>query len=198
MTMDHASATNAASDRRAVAASGRTATTLARADGAGAAGCRPGSAGVPHGSAGPRLADIEGEILIGRPMEDVFDFVADERNEPLYNPLIVSVEKLTAGPVGPGTRYWATTRAISRTIAMTIETTGYKRPLLLASSTQMSPMSIHGTLTFEPVPDGTWLRWSWQVHPHGLLRLLTPAIIRRGRRQELAAWASLKRYLEAA
>jgi hypothetical protein len=81
---------------------------------------------------------------------------------------------------------------------MTIETTGYKRPLLLASSTQMSLMSIHGTLTFEPVPEGTRLRWSWQVHLHGLFRLLMPAVIRRGRRQELAAWASLKRYLEAA
>src|ERR1035441_4239252 len=196
--MDHASATNAASGRRAVAASGRTATTLPRADGAGAVGgglgCRPGSAGVPHGSAVPRPADIEGEILIGRPIEDVFDFVADERNEPLYNPLIVSVAKLTAGPVGPGTRYRATTRAMGRTTAMTIETTGYKRPLLLASSTQMSLMSIHGTLTFEPVPEGTRLRWSWQVHLHGLFRLLMPAGLRRGGRQEAGGRGRLQRH----
>jgi hypothetical protein len=28
------------------------------------------------------MAHIEGEILIRRPVEEVFDFVADERNEP--------------------------------------------------------------------------------------------------------------------
>jgi hypothetical protein len=32
------------------------------------------------------MADINGEIIIHRPVEEVFDFVADERNEPRYNP----------------------------------------------------------------------------------------------------------------
>ena len=32
------------------------------------------------------MAKIEGQILIGRPVEEVFDFVADSRNEPQYNP----------------------------------------------------------------------------------------------------------------
>jgi len=30
------------------------------------------------------MAQIEGEIIIGRPSEVVFDFVADERNEPSF------------------------------------------------------------------------------------------------------------------
>ena len=67
---------------------------------------------------------FEGEILIRRPVEDVFDFSADKRNEPLYNPLLVSAEKLTAGPVGPGTRYRATARSMGRTAVMIIETAG--------------------------------------------------------------------------
>jgi hypothetical protein len=29
---------------------------------------------------------IMGDIVIDRPVEDVFHFVADERNEPTYNP----------------------------------------------------------------------------------------------------------------
>jgi hypothetical protein len=29
------------------------------------------------------MARIEGAIMINRPVEEVFDFVADERNEPL-------------------------------------------------------------------------------------------------------------------
>ena len=43
--------------------------------------------------------DIEGEILIARPVGEVFDFVADERNEPLYNPQLTAAKKITAGPL---------------------------------------------------------------------------------------------------
>ena len=38
---------------------------------------------------------IEGEITIGRPIEEVFDFVADERNEPQFNAKIASAELLS-------------------------------------------------------------------------------------------------------
>jgi hypothetical protein len=41
------------------------------------------------------MAKIEGEILIGRPVAKVFDFVADPRNEPQYNPAMAAVELLT-------------------------------------------------------------------------------------------------------
>jgi hypothetical protein len=51
------------------------------------------------------MAKIEGEILIGRPVEEVFDFVADQSNEPQYNPQMVRAEKITPGPVGTGTKF---------------------------------------------------------------------------------------------
>jgi hypothetical protein len=35
------------------------------------------------------VAHIEGEIVIDRPVEEVFDVVADERNEPRYNPRLL-------------------------------------------------------------------------------------------------------------
>jgi hypothetical protein len=39
---------------------------------------------------------IEGDVIIERPVDEVFDFVADERNEPRYNPCILAV----ANPMG--------------------------------------------------------------------------------------------------
>ena len=50
-----------------------------------------------------RMTTIKGSILIRRPVEEVFDYVADERNEPGYNPQLRSVEKTTPGPIGVGT-----------------------------------------------------------------------------------------------
>lgn len=32
------------------------------------------------------MGRISGEILIKRQVEEVFDYVADQRNEPIYNP----------------------------------------------------------------------------------------------------------------
>jgi hypothetical protein len=51
------------------------------------------------------MARIEGEILIDRPVDVVFDYVADQSNEPQYNPQMVRAEKITAGPVREGTRF---------------------------------------------------------------------------------------------
>jgi hypothetical protein len=52
------------------------------------------------------------------------------------------------------------------------------------------------TLTFDPVPAGTRMRWWWDITPRDLLRLVRPLVARLGQRQERANWAGLKRYLE--
>ena len=142
------------------------------------------------------MANIQGEIVIKRPPDVVFDCVADERNAPRYNPRMLSVEKLSEGEIGLGTRFRAETGRASRTTEMVIEFTAYERPCRLASSTRMTSVDIRGSLTFDPVPEGTLMRWQWEVRPHGALRLLTPLIVFLGRRQEQAVWAGLKRLLE--
>ena len=79
---------------------------------------------------------------------------------------------------------------------MTTENTGYNRPRRLASTTRLSTMDIEGTLTFDPVPTGTRMRWSWEVWPRGLLKLTAPVVARNGARQERALWIGLNRVLE--
>ncbi|HEX6580759.1 MAG TPA: SRPBCC family protein [Actinomycetota bacterium] len=140
---------------------------------------------------------VEGEIVIHRPVEEVFDFVADERNEPLYNPRMLHAEQTSPGPVGLGTRFSAEMRSAGRTVKMTIKNTGYERPRRLAVRTHLANMDIEGDLRFEPLADGTRMRWLWHLKPRGALRLMTPLITRIGRRQEQTIWASLKRVLEA-
>ena len=135
---------------------------------------------------------IEGEILIKRSVEDVFDFVADERNEPSYNPRMLRAEKTTPGPIAAGTRFSAETRTMGRTAEMTIEWTAYERPRRLASSTRMSTMKIHGALTFDAVPEGTRMHWSWELETRGRFKLIAPIIVRMGRRQEMTVWTNLK------
>jgi hypothetical protein len=69
------------------------------------------------------MARIEGDVVINRPVEEVFDFVADQRNEPRYNPRMLRAEKISPGPIGLGTRFRAETRTMRGSAEMTIECT---------------------------------------------------------------------------
>lgn len=79
---------------------------------------------------------------------------------------------------------------------MVVEVTGYERPSWLASVTRSSTMETEGALTFESIPGGTRMRWSWDVRPRGLLRLIGPIVGAIGRTQERRIWGGLKRLLE--
>jgi hypothetical protein len=128
----------------------------------------------------------------------VFDYVADQSNEPQYNPRMVRAEKITPGPVGKGTQFRSAVASIGRTAEMLIECTGYDRPTLFAPTTTMAQADISYLLMFEPAAAGTRMRWSGQVRPEGFFRLLGPVISWLGTRQERRIWASLKQHLEAA
>ena len=143
------------------------------------------------------MVHIHGDIVINRPPEEVFDVVADTTNEPQYNPRMHHAEQITNGPIGVGTRFHAATDSMGRPVDMVIEITDYHRPQTLSSTTHMTAMDLHGTLTFDPDPQGTRMRWSWHLQPDGALKLLSPLIATIGRRQEHTIWTGLKHHLEA-
>jgi Polyketide cyclase / dehydrase and lipid transport len=143
------------------------------------------------------VSRITGEILIDRPIDAVFDFVADERNEPLYNSTLLHSDKVTDGPVGVGTRFHASHKSAGRAVEMDVEITAYDRPRQMASRTTMSWSEIEGELAFESVGNTTRMRWAWDVRPKGMANLLRPLIGAIGRRSERACWEGLKHYLES-
>jgi Polyketide cyclase / dehydrase and lipid transport len=144
------------------------------------------------------MTRIAGEIVIERPVDAVFDYVADQTNEPDYNPAMVLAEKLTEGPVRQGTRFRSAVAAGRRRAEMLIEYTRYERPSLLESAITMPQADFSYELRFEPVAAGTRMRWAGQVWPKGRWRLLGPAIKWLGTRQERRIWAAMKQHLETA
>jgi hypothetical protein len=59
---------------------------------------------------------------------------------------------------------------------MTIEVVDYDRPGRLATSTRSSYMDADGTLAFDQVEGGTWMRWSWEMRLRGAMRVLSPLL----------------------
>ena len=139
---------------------------------------------------------VQGDIVINRPIDEVFDFAADERNEPMYNPQMTSAEMVTQGPVGLGSKFHSVMTGVGRGAVMTIELTEFDRPRRLGSATHLSSMDINGTLLFEAQGQGTKMTWIWNIEPRGFYKLIGPIMRRFGERQELANWTGMKKVLE--
>ncbi|HSK54080.1 MAG TPA: SRPBCC family protein [Jiangellales bacterium] len=143
------------------------------------------------------MAHISGEVTIDAPVDEVFDMVADERNEPRYNPRIARVEKVSAGPVGRGTRFVAEPKSMGTKGEMVLEVLEYDRPHRLRNLVRSSYMQVDGTLSFDEVDGGTRLRWDWDMGLVGRMRVLSPALAVIGPGWERRNWVGLKRYMES-
>ncbi len=66
-------------------------------------------------------------VFIRRPVEEVFDFVADFEHEPQWNPLLASLCKTSPGPIGVGTTWEERVRLLHVTLVQSRRTLGYRR-----------------------------------------------------------------------
>jgi len=142
------------------------------------------------------MARVRGSIDIDRPIDEVFDVVADQTNEPLYNPAMTASHRLDDGPIGVGTRFRATVLTRGKPQEVEIEITGFERPGEMASRSVMGRSTVTGRLRFDPIASGTRLNWDWDVRVGGVAQVLGPLVGVIGRRQERAIWGGLKHFLE--
>jgi hypothetical protein len=142
------------------------------------------------------MARVTGSIVIDRPVEEVFDAVADQTNEPRYNASMTASRQVTAGPIDVGTHFLATILSRGRPMEVDIEVTRHERPRVLGTRSVMAGSTAVGELRLEPVASGTRFSWDWDVTVAGPARLLGPLVAIIGRRQERAIWTGLKDWLE--
>ena len=127
------------------------------------------------------MAKVTGGTIIERPLEVVFDFVADDEMSRLQPGTASFREDDRRGHWG-GDAFRATHKSGRHPVEMTIDITGFERPQRMASETTMSWSQIDGEIVFEPVGGSTRMRWAWDVRPQGLANLLRPLIGVVGRR----------------
>lgn len=136
---------------------------------------------------------IENTIEIARSPEDVFDYLSDQGNEVQWNPDCLSMEKLTDGPVGVGTRFRAKWK--QGPIVFT-EVTAYDRP---HSWTYENGGMISCILTAtleETASGGTRLTARGLWSGHGMARLFFPIFVRTMCKAELQVAVNARRALE--
>ncbi|MCC7355543.1 MAG: SRPBCC family protein, partial [Anaerolineae bacterium] len=63
--------------------------------------------------------------VINRPVDEVFTYITDVRNEPQWMPGVLEAEQTSAEPVGVGTTYYELVELLGQQVELTFEVTEY-------------------------------------------------------------------------
>lgn len=138
------------------------------------------------------MTTIRNSVYIHRPPEDVFDYLVDLRNELEWNPGIESMEKLTDGPIGVGTRFLAKWKQSKQ---VEVECTAYERPRRWVY-VNGGPVSVRLSIELKPQDGGTLLDSAFDAHPNGWFCLVFPIFVQVMKRQERQNMINLKAFIE--
>ena len=144
------------------------------------------------------MIKVERGIGINCPVEEVFAFVADQANAPLWQSGILEVRRNGGGPIGVGTGYTFVRKLMGRRLEATNEYIEYEPNKKIVFRSTSGPMDFRAGYLTEPVADGTQLT-SWiEMQPRGFAGLAEPLIASGLRRDVEANLVELKDLLESA
>src|SRR5919107_5674604 len=142
---------------------------------------------------------VEESVVINRPPQEVFDYVANRENLPEWSSPILEVQKHTRGPLTEeGARYTTVAKALGRRFQTPFEVTVHDPPRRHTDTSRGGPFPQEYTHIFEEVEGGrTRLTGvSDGEPPRGFFKLAGPLLDIASRRQLKADLETLKDLLE--
>ena len=143
------------------------------------------------------MIKLKHSVVINRPVDEVFAFLANPENEPLWNSGTQKAEQTSEGPMGVGTTVNSVSRFLGQTTEATWEVTEYEVNRRRGSKSTSGPMPFEFVNNFESVEGGTKLTATFQIEAGGFFKLAEPVLARMARRQQETSLANLKDILEA-
>jgi uncharacterized protein YndB with AHSA1/START domain len=133
---------------------------------------------------------FEATTVIDRPVEEVFDFLADGTNDPKFSPRVLEIAKTTDGPVGVGTRF-ATRREF--------ELTEFERPTKIrwAERSKNQVTASEGGYDLAPDGNGTRVTIHNVLEGHGIGKLFVGFALSQARKSADDFGKSIKAAVEA-
>jgi len=139
---------------------------------------------------------VSDSVVIARPVDAVFAFLADHENLPAWTVGVKRSRRLTVGPPAVGTTYQVVGVLLGRPVESSYQITAFE-PGRGFAATMSSPMfGFSEQYRFEPDQGGTRVSMSAAVEPRGVFRYLSPIMTVGVRRQVRADHRRLKTLLE--
>ena len=147
------------------------------------------------------MADsFDATVLIDRPIEEVFDFLADGENDKKFSPRVLEIHKTNAGPPAKGAIYASTVKDAGMKTQREFELTEFERPTKirwreLSDNTVVVPA---GGYDLAAEGAGTRLTLSNEIEGRGFLgRLIAGFALRSGRKSADGMVGRIKQVVEA-
>jgi uncharacterized protein YndB with AHSA1/START domain len=150
---------------------------------------REGGFVVPH---------LHTEVTIDRPVEEVFSYISNPRNEAHWLSSVSQTSNVSDGPTHPGTTYETLSHFLGRRMEFNVEVVEFEPPKQYGYRATHGALHIHRRIHLEPV-DGGATRLTMDLEAeghHNVLRLAEDVMLRAGQRQGQSGLENLKDILE--
>ena len=117
------------------------------------------------------MINLDLGTLIDRPVKDVFAFITNPANMSKWNSAVVSMEQVTPGVVGMGTKFKSVGEMLGRRIEGEMAVTAYEPDSKYGFQMDAGPIQVNVTLAFKTVGTGTKLSLNAQGNPGGVFKL---------------------------
>jgi uncharacterized protein YndB with AHSA1/START domain len=144
------------------------------------------------------MARMQSSVVINRPVEEVFAFVAAMENDAQWRLGIAEMDVTTPPPFAVGSETREVLRFLGRTYVTTARCTAYEPHRRVAFRSLTWPQPVAGWRLVEPATGGTRVTHALEAEPVGWLgRLILPLQVAIMRRQMRRESQRLKALLEA-
>ena len=119
-------------------------------------------------------------VVIDRPIEEVFDFLADGTNDPKFSPRVQEIRKTTDGLPGVGTVYASTVKDAGMKTKREFRLTEFERPSRIRwTEISKNIVTVPGG-GYDLAPEGAGTRLSFfnRFEGHGIGKLMAPLALR--------------------
>lgn len=144
------------------------------------------------------MPHLHTEVTINRPVDEVFSYISDPRNESHWLSSVSQTSNISDGPTQPGTTYEVLSHFMGRRMEFNVEVVECDPPRQYGYRATHRGLQVHRRIHLEPV-DGEATHLTMDLHAenhHHVLRLAEDVMLRAGRRQGQAGLDNLKDILE--
>ena len=142
---------------------------------------------------------FEATVVIERPIEEVFAFLADGENDPKFSPRVLEIAKTTDGPPGVGTVYASTVKDAGVKTKREFKLTEFVRPTRIRWAEVSKNLVTAPEGGYDLAREGTGTRVTIYnvLEGHGPGRLIAPLALRSARKGADDFGMAIKRAVEA-
>jgi uncharacterized protein YndB with AHSA1/START domain len=126
---------------------------------------------------------FEATVVIDRPIEEVFAFLADGTNDPRFSPRVLEIAKTTDGPPGVGTVYASTVKDAGMKTKREFRLTEFEAPTKIRWAEVSKNLITAPEGGYDLVPEGSGTRVTLYnvLEGHGPGKLIAPLALRSAR-----------------